>query len=316
MSLSPEQRNLLQLMRSDCAAAGFPFAASKFWAGEAEYFEHWFEAIGISDVQHGYFNTRFSGVMMNDPRLYEWFICTFSHLLRSRDRLGLMDRFEVAPARATAQSGTKDGVELQYGVPVIVDGRSVSADLLFSIYDFYNLLELNPALEHEPLIVGDLGAGWGRLGHVLLQVNPRARYVIFDIPESLLISSLYLPQMLPGASCSSYRETRGVSSFTREMLMSKALWFLASQDLARLPANGVDLMVNVASFQEMEAPQVNRYLEIIDEAAFGGHVYLRNNYIGAASRQDNYRYPQGWLCRFSRNSAFSTQFHEGGWRVT
>ena len=316
MSLTAKQRDLLQLMRSDNARAGFPFTASQFWAGEAAYFERWFDATGIGDVQHGYFNTRFSGVMMNDPRLYEWFICTFYHLLRSRDRIGLLEKFEAAPPQASAHSATQEGVELQYGVPVRVEGRWISADLLFSIYDFYNLLELNPALEHEPLIVGDLGAGWGRLGHLLLQVNPHARYAIFDIPESLLIASLYLPRLLPGISCANYGETRGSSLLTREMLMGKQLWFLGSQDLARLPANGLDLMVNVASFQEMEAPQVNRYLEIIDEVAFGGHVYMRNNPVGAASRQADYRYPPGWLCRYSRDSAFSSQFHEGGWRVT
>jgi hypothetical protein len=100
------------------------------------------------------------------------------------------------------------------------------------------------------------------------------------------------------------------------MLMEKALWFLASQDLAKLPANAIDLMMNVASFQEMTADQVNSYLEIFDEVAFGGHVYLRNEYIGGASRIDKYHFPEGWLCKFSRDSAYSAQFHESGWRVT
>jgi hypothetical protein len=318
MGLSVEQRRVLELMRADNAAAGFPFAASRFWTEEAGNFERVFEVAGVEGVESGYFNTRFSGITMNDPRLYEWFICSFYHLLRSRDRLNLLDRLEAGAGEDSAPPAevTKNGARLEYGVPVLIQGRKVSADLLFSIYDFYNLFELNPGIATDALIVGDLGPGWGRLGHLLLQVNPRIRYLLFDIPESLLVSSLYLPQRLPAAPHSRYEETRAIGAYSRDMLMGKALWFLPSQDLAKLPANGVDLMVNVASFQEMDADQVNRYLEIFDAVALGGHVYLRNNYFGATSRVDAYRFPEGWVRKFSRASAFSTWFYEAGWQVT
>ena len=316
MSLTRELRSLLDLMRSDNARAGFPFAASEVWIREVGNFERVFDASGVDKVEHGYFNTRFSGVTRNDPRLYEWFISTFYFLLRGRDHLNILDKVEATPADEAPHAVTRDGARVEFGVPVTIDGRRVSADLLFSVYDFYNLYELDPAVATDALIVGDLGAGWGRLGHLLLQINPRIRYLVFDIPESLLLSSDYLPRLLPGVGHSRYTETRAVGSFTRDMLMGKALWFLASQDLARLPANAVDLMVNVASFQEMNADQVNRYLEIFDELALGGHVYLRNEYIGGASRIDEYRFPEGWLRKFSRDSAYSAQFHESGWRVT
>lgn len=316
MSLTREQRSLLDLMRSDNARAGFPFAASEVWIREVANFERVFDASGVDKVEQGYFNTRFSGVTRNDPRLYEWFISTFYFLLRGRDHLGILDKVEATPADEAPHAVTRDDVMVEFGVPVTIDGRRVSADLLFSVYDFYNLYELDPGVATEALIVGDLGAGWGRLGHLLLQINPRIRYLVFDIPESLLLSSDYLPRLLPGVGHSRYAETRAAGAFTRDMLMGKALWFLASQDLARLPANAVDLMVNVASFQEMNADQVNRYLEIFDELAFGGHVYLRNEYIGGSSRVDEYRFPEGWLRKFSRDSAFSAQFHESGWRVT
>jgi putative sugar O-methyltransferase len=316
MSLTQEQRSLLDLMRADNARAGFPFAPSDVWIREIEDFGRVFDAAGLGDVGHSYFNTRFSGVTKNDPRLYEWFISTFYFLLRSRDRLNILERVEASPADAAPQAVTRGGARVEFGTPLTIDGRRVSADLLFSVYDFYNLYELEPAVASDALIVGDLGAGWGRLGHLLLQVNPRIRYVIFDIPESLLLSASYLPQLLPGAEHSRYAETRAAGSFTRDTLMGKALWFLASQDLRKLSANALDLMVNVASFQEMKAAQVNRYLEIFDDVVLGGHVYLRNEYIGGASRIDEYRFPEGWLRKFSRDAAYSAQFHEGGWRVT
>jgi hypothetical protein len=140
MGLSEQQRRVLDIMRADNAAAGFPFAASRFWTAEAENFERVFEATGIEGVESGYFNTRFSGITLNDPRLYEWFICSFYHLLRSRDRLSLLDRFEAtAEAAAPPAAVEKNGAKIEYGVPVVIEGRRISADLLFSVYDFYNL---------------------------------------------------------------------------------------------------------------------------------------------------------------------------------
>ncbi|MBI4291246.1 MAG: putative sugar O-methyltransferase [Betaproteobacteria bacterium] len=316
MGLSREQSDLLELMRADNARAGFPFAASQFWAKEAGDFQRVFDVTGISKVENEYFNTRYSGITMNDPRLYEWFISTFYHLIRSRDPLDLLARLQATADTAAAHAVTLGGINVEFGPPVTIDGRRISADLLFSIYDFYNLYELNPAVASEALVIGDLGAGWGRIGYVLLKVNPRLRYLVFDIPESLLVSSAYLPQLLPELERSSYLETRGRAAFSRQDLMQKALWFLGSQDLLKLPANAVDLMVNVASFQEMSADQVNRYLAIFDEVVFGGHVYLRNNYVGVSSRVDQYRIPEGWLRRFVRASAYSPQFYEAGWRVT
>ncbi len=316
MGLSREQSDLLELMRSDNARAGPPFVTSAFWTNEAASFQRAFDVTGINQVENEYFNTRFSGVTMNDPRLYSWFISTFYHLLRSRDRLNLLERLQATAESALLHSVTQGGIAIEFGLPVTVNGRRISADLLFSIYDFYNLYELNPEVATEPLIVGDLGAGWGRLGYVLLQVNPRLRYVVFDIPESLLVSSVYLPHLLPELNCSAYAETRAMPALSRRDLMQKSLWFLGSQDLAKLPANGVDLMVNIASFQEMDARQVDQYLAIFNEVAFGGHVYLRNDYLGASSRMDHYRVPEGWLRRFLRDSLFSPAVYEAGWQVT
>ncbi len=317
MALSEEQKRTLELMRGDNARAGFPFAHTEFWRTEAAIFEKMFDALGINSVEGEYFNTRFHGIQPDDHRLYEWFLSVFYRYLQARDRLGLLKRLTSNLKVDPSSKGIAiDGIPLAIGHPIRLDGKDVSADLLFSIYDFYNMLELAPGLATEPLILADLGAGWGRLGYVLLHANPLAHYVVFDIPETLLISSSYLPRVCAGFSFCSYEESRS-GELSRERLLSKSIWFLGAQDLARLTPGSLDLMVNVASFQEMPGAQVNRYLEFIHKPALGGHVYLRNARVGqGGSRVSEYSIPHGWTEKFYRDTVYDAGgFYEAGYGV-
>jgi putative sugar O-methyltransferase len=317
MALSEEQKQTLELMRGDNARAGFPFAHTEYWRTEAAIFEKLFDALGINSVEGEYYNTRFHGTQPNDHRLYEWFLTIFYRHLQARDRLGLLKRLTSNLKVDPSSKGIAiDGIPLAIGHPIRLDGKDVSADLLFSIYDFYNMLELAPGLATEPLILADLGAGWGRLGYVLLHANPLAHYVVFDIPETLLISSNYLPRVCSGFSFCNYEESRS-GELSRERLLSKSIWFLGAQDLARLSPNSLDLLVNVASFQEMPSTQVNRYLELIHKPALGGHVYLRNARVGAVNnnRVEEYLIPRGWAEKFHRDAAYCAGFYEAGYSV-
>lgn len=313
MGLTEKQKQTLEIMRADNTRAGFPFTHTEFWQREVEVFQEIFDHLGINSVEDEYFNTRFHGIQPNDPRLYTWFLTIFYKHLQARDSLGLLKRLtsnlKIDPANGIAI----EGVPVSIGYPVLVDGREVSADLLFSIYDFYNMLELVPGLASEPVVVGDLGAGWGRIGYVLLHVNPLASYMIFDIPESLLISSCYLPRVCPGFSSSSYEESRGIE-LSRERILSKRMWFLGAQDITRLQPSSVDVIVNVASFQEMPNEQVNRYLELFTVPAMGGHVYLRNAKENVSS-YNGYVIPKGWKQQYDRNLAFCDDFYEAGFNV-
>ena len=93
-----------------------------------------------------------------------------------------------------------------------MDSQTLSLDLLFSIDDFYNLYEINPKIAHEPIVVAELGAGWGRLGYVLRKVNPRATYIVFDLPEVLLISQTYLPTLRFNYAAIFTKSTRPIQS--------------------------------------------------------------------------------------------------------
>lgn len=307
-------------MRADNRAAGPPFVTTRFWDSETADFEKLFETTGINSVENEYFNTRFSGLQPDDPKLYRWCLWMYYNAVKQRDTFDLLERIPVTLSQETAEGA--DTVRYKTGKPIPMTrverlhGKPMSPDLLFSVDDFYNLVELEPRVATEEIVVADLGAGWGRLGYVLAHANPKARYVILDIPETLLIAGEYLPRLLKNASVGDYAASRCIDSFDRATLLSKQLWLLGCHDLAKFATASVDVMINVASFQEMEKTQVNAYLELFDRVALGGCVYLRNAWLGAMSGARDMKLPETWRAKFERDTRATCDLYEAGYFVS
>jgi putative sugar O-methyltransferase len=309
-SLTREQSSLLAEMRADNSRASSPFRATETWESVARLFDRVFRLEGIGDVGGQYFNLRFSGFAPGDPRLHRYLVYTYFHLLRDRDVHGLLKRIPAIEP-------------VKLGMAYEIDGCKISLDLLFSIDEFYSLLELRPDLMSEPVVVAEIGAGWGRLGYVLKRVNPRLAYIIFDLPEVLLISSTYLPRLLTGEEYRTYRQARGIPSLSRQAFFRAGVWFLGSHDLPRVQEGSLDVVVNIASFQEMTETQVGHYFQIISEKGRGGHLYLKQLWEGAThghrlgeiSGYGRYPFPSGWEKVFLRNVSFSPDFFETAYRI-
>lgn len=308
--LAAADRERLRLLRSDNLAAAEPFRATALWRGAARLFEREFHLSGVEDVEGQYYNLRFFGYAPGDHRLYDYLVYTYYQVVKQRDVLDLIHR-----APATAPLGPGRGYEF--------DGARVSLDQLLSIDDFYNMRELRPELDQAALVVADLGAGWGRLGYVLRRANPRISYVVFDLPETLLVSSSYLPRLLPDASVAGFDVARALGGLDRATLRGRDLWFLGSQALPRLADGTIDLFVNVASFQEMTRRQVELYFGLIDRTARGGSLYLRQLWsgsthghrLGEVAGFDDYPFLVSWRRAFLRNSRFSHLFFEAGFQL-
>ena len=259
----------LALMREDNSRADQPFVASSHWQKVIGIFEEYFRREGIGNPEEQDLNQRFSGFALGDARLHRYVCWMYRRSLQKRDSLNLLD---------TLNATCSDRLGFAYNM----DNQKVSLDLLFSIDDFYNLYELNPAVATEPVVVAELGAGWGRLGYVLLKVNPKATYVVFDLPEVLLISQSYLPTLLPDLVARPYSQSRGIR-FSRQSLATASLWFLGPQDMDQFQSCSVDYIVNIASFQEMPVEFVKEYLRRFSELAGNGCCYMRQLYDGKST---------------------------------
>jgi hypothetical protein len=308
--LDPKQTSELTVMRQDLSEAGPPFIPSRTWQEVVRIFEKSFREEGIANPEEQSYNLRFSGFACSDPRLHRYVCWMYYQHLKKRDHLDLLSTLK-------ATCHTEDGFAYEF------EGRFVSLDLLLSIDDFYSLLELVPSVAKEPIIVGELGAGWGRLGYVLCKVNPRCTYVIFDLPEVLIISQNYLPTLLIPGETMRYEVAREHKHLDRNTLSKNQLWFFGPQHMSRFALDSVDVIVNIASFQEMPKTYIANYLEHFSRIAFRGACFLRQLKSGKSHGHkfdeiegfDAYPIPSSWNRVFLRTTIMSDQFIEAGYRI-
>ena len=172
---------------------------------------------------------------------------------------------------------TLDVSESLVGEPVgqaCFDGRRYSRSML------NYLLGLNFAKQQlEALPVGtvlEIGGGFGTLGEILSS-DPRNEsfYIDVDIPPTALFATYYLRQVLGEDRVADYSETADSPEIHLDKLRRPGgAAVLCPWQLPSLRGR-IDLFVNFISFQEMEPPVVESYLEQVRRLE-ATHVLLRN----------------------------------------
>ena len=149
----------------------------------------------------------------------------------------------------------------------------------------------------QPRSIVEVGAGYGRAAYALLNVFPDATYTIVDIEPALSISKWYLGRLFP----------------------QRQLRFLRPDEAYTLPDGGADLVVSVSSLHEMTTAQVAHYLELFDDIADGGRVYLKqwqrwaNPDDGITLDFSEYPIPRRWRPLFDEAAAVQTNFRQAAW---
>jgi putative sugar O-methyltransferase len=300
---------LLELMRSDNDSARSPYQATEHWKRLNRQFDEWFRWEGIGEVELQTMNQSFASPPPTDPKLLRYATWMLYKAVEARDELGLLD---AVPATIGEESGRA----------FRFDGRLVSWDSLLSLDHLYSIYEVDHDVLRAPNVFVELGAGWGRLAYALRRANRSVAYVICDLPESLLVSSRYLPRLLADERFHNYPDVRLVERFTRdELLSAPGVWFLAPQQLDRFADDTADFFASVASFQEMTRDQVSEYFAVIDRILRGVFytLQLRSSathrlHLGEISGLADYSFPPAWTRELLRSPSWSDLYFEAVFR--
>jgi putative sugar O-methyltransferase len=109
----------------------------------------------------------------------------------------------------------------------------------------------------DRLVVLEIGAGWGGFAFQFKKLCPNVTYVIVDLPETLLFSAVYLQSACPGAKVWVYGDTPTLDQLRDWQSLDFA--FLPHFAIERIAFGRLDLVINMASFQEMTPDQVSHY---------------------------------------------------------
>mgnify|MGYP000197496562 CR=1 FL=1 len=304
--LTAKQRKSLALMRRDNARARIHYrpGGGKGWEKLVAEFDATFRFQGIRDVQQQSFNSRFAAFPPGNPVYYS-IACNLMLLrLRERDKWGVIDRLK------STQGDCVRAYERSFG------GFVVTWDLLISISAIFSIAEVDSTIVDKSCTGLDLGAGWGRVGHALLRINPSVKYICADLPETLLVSQSYLPTTLDGVRVSSYEDN--IDNIT---LDEPGLTFIGSHDLDRLEANSIDFFINIASFQEMQNSQVKGYIEDIDRLCRGIFYSRQINFSNKKNGyqiegSEYYSYPSRWQRLYIRDAPEWPDYFEAALKIS
>jgi putative sugar O-methyltransferase len=212
--------------------------------------------------------------------------------------------------------GVLDGIqEPELGDPLRIHhrGRLISQDLANSAREANRLFpHLSPSSTNRP-IIAELGAGYGRLGFVLVRALS-TRYWVFDIPPALFIAEWYLQRVLPGLRIFTFRPFQDFEAVRAELEAADVAFFTANQ-IALLPDASVDAFVNISSLHEMRQPQIDHYLQHM--ARVTRHViYLKqwtefkNLADDVHITRESYRLPPEWRSVHDAADSVQDRFFE------
>jgi hypothetical protein len=147
-----------------------------------------------------------------------------------------------------------------FGFPV--DGGLVNIDTL-KFFEVLIALDRGAALapfrrpERRRPVVWEIGSGWGGFAYTFKTLFPDSTYVMVDLPELFLYSATYLATAFPEATIRYWEP--GLVIPEHEWLEADFV-LLPNTALDDVTPPHIDLAVNMVSFQEMRADQVDRYI--------------------------------------------------------
>jgi len=144
------------------------------------------------------------------------------------------------------------------------DGRFVSADIARFQRSVSTLSRRGVLGEltrsKSPARVIEIGGGYGGLALHLSRILEGCRYILVDLPETLIFSASYLVLQAPAKRLYLYDPA---DRFDAETFAGFDFVLLPDYRLDALTGFEFDLAINVASMQEMRVDQIERYLDFI-----------------------------------------------------
>jgi putative sugar O-methyltransferase len=241
------------------------------------------------------------GLQRLENRIYGTYIVLLAHLVRRRDRDGLLDKLQ----------------EPEFGSPIVVhaNGRRLSQDLANSTHEYYAATSGFGAPSGRRLDIVELGAGYGRFGYVLLNALPNSTYTVVDIPPALFVAQTYLPRVFPGERVFPFRPFASYEEIEDEFRAAR-IRFVGAHQIELLPDHSADVFVNISSLHEMTREQIGHYVGQVDRLTRGffySKQWRKSRAPGNEFRiaQDEYRLPPTWKTVYEERHPIQPLFFHG-----
>jgi putative sugar O-methyltransferase len=196
-------------------------------------------------------------------------------------------------------------------------GRLISQDLANSMREYHAILSAEPVLARKRKRVAELGAGYGRLGHVFQQ-DGCSSYHIFDIPPALQVSQWYLSRLFPRRKIFAFRHFDSFEE-VREEVSACDLAFFTPNQMEYFPAGYFDIFLSISTLPEMSTAQVRHYLRMLSKLT-SRYVYFKqwSDWFNPADqvryRKQDFDLDADWNLCLDRTDLIQPLFFERLWQ--
>jgi putative sugar O-methyltransferase len=205
------------------------------------------------------------------------------------------------------------------GNPIRVhrNGRLISQDIVNSVRERNSILAAMDASSDTRFMLAELGAGYGRLGYVMLKTTG-CRYFVFDIPPALYLSQWYLTALFPGRRALKFRRFGAFEEIESELAGAEIAFFTPNQ-LAKFPPDYFDIFATISSVHEMRRDQITHYMNLMGRTTKSA-LYLKQqrDYVNPVDNliigKNDYPAPVGWSPKHERFDLINPGFFERVYR--
>lgn len=155
--------------------------------------------------------------------------------------------------------------------------RKLTFKLLRHSYYLDRMIK-NGLLNTNNPVIGELGCGAGELAITAKKCLPNVKYICFDLPQTLLVSSYNVLMTYPGLKIGVYEDFMNAGKITKDDLSKFDIIMLPNWCIEWLDEDLLDLFVNVGSLSEMDLPIIENYLNHIERLC-KGHFYTVNRNV-------------------------------------
>jgi putative sugar O-methyltransferase len=189
--------------------------------------------------------------------------------------------------------------ESEIGNPIRIwrNEKLISSDLAHSVRERNLLLESRNLYGGEKLVVGELGAGHGRLAEMFGRTT-NYKYRIFDITPALYVSQWYIKKLFPNEKIFEFRHFDEFSEIKEELQKCRFAFFTSNQ-IEKFPDDYFNAFINMNSLQEMKMDQIKNFLHQIDRLTTD--LFLSRQMIDSCNitesvhlSKDNFKMPERW----------------------
>lgn len=194
-----------------------------------------------------------------------------------------------------------------------IDGLALNVTDLRLLHDAWRMGRLLADRRDDALRIVDIGGGFGGAATKYKRMFPKARILLFDLPEVNVAQTYYISTLFPNADILTY-ETH-LEDPSRLATQEFDFAILPGWCIADLPAETADALVNTRSMMEMDPQTIAFYFGHIERISrVGSLFYCVNRYIkstvGVPIRIKDYPFDDRWIARISQPAWDQPWIHE------